>query len=264
MLVSNASYFSRFFVKFVEIIAAGLATAVSGYLIAHLSGTLSSPALAPAGAVIQAAPSASTVSRSLPAQPTPPLSADVNEQRLTPQQGANAPPVAQPARRIVNAMKAVPPRKHMKTDTNAAESKRDQESVVTRVRAALANIDANRPGPPNMPPYQDNVPRGPAAIGTPPRAVDDPVGAAATAAARPGATNLQPPPVQQVLIEPNPLTAVEINSRPVAAVQAFPAPSATPPAQEETSVFSHLEQILRHDPLAATDEAPRPPMPVGQ
>ena len=33
----NVSYFSRFFLKFVEIIAAGLATAVSGYLIAHFS-----------------------------------------------------------------------------------------------------------------------------------------------------------------------------------------------------------------------------------
>ena len=45
--VSYFSHFSRFFLKFVEIIAAGLATAVSGYLIAHLSGVLSSPGPAP-------------------------------------------------------------------------------------------------------------------------------------------------------------------------------------------------------------------------
>ena len=57
----NVSYFSRFFLKFVEIIAAGLATAVSGYLIAHLIGVLSSPGPAPGASVIQAAPSASTV-----------------------------------------------------------------------------------------------------------------------------------------------------------------------------------------------------------
>jgi hypothetical protein len=31
----EVSYFSRFLVKFIEIVAAGLATAVSGYLIAH-------------------------------------------------------------------------------------------------------------------------------------------------------------------------------------------------------------------------------------
>jgi hypothetical protein len=46
--------FSRFLLKFVEIIAAGLATAVSGYLIARLSGALLSPA--PAPAVVQVAP----------------------------------------------------------------------------------------------------------------------------------------------------------------------------------------------------------------
>ena len=31
----EVSYFSRFFVKFVEIIAAGLASAISAYLLAH-------------------------------------------------------------------------------------------------------------------------------------------------------------------------------------------------------------------------------------
>ena len=36
----NTPYLSRFFLKFIEIIAAGLATAVTGYLIAHLSGAL--------------------------------------------------------------------------------------------------------------------------------------------------------------------------------------------------------------------------------
>jgi len=29
-------------------------------------------------------------------------------------------------------------------------------------------------------------------------------------------------------------------------------------------VLSTLEQMLRHDPVANADEAPRPPMPVGQ
>jgi hypothetical protein len=54
--LENVSYFSRFFLKFVEIITAGLATAVSGYLIAHLSGVLSSPGPAPAAAVTVASP----------------------------------------------------------------------------------------------------------------------------------------------------------------------------------------------------------------
>ena len=44
-------YFSRFFVKFVEVSAAGLATAISAYALAHFGGLLSSsptPASAPA------------------------------------------------------------------------------------------------------------------------------------------------------------------------------------------------------------------------
>src|SRR5262249_60627349 len=58
----NGSYFSRFVLKFLEIVAAGLATAVSGYLIAHLSGVLSTPVPAPAAAVIQVPPNGSKVS----------------------------------------------------------------------------------------------------------------------------------------------------------------------------------------------------------
>ena len=87
------SYFSRFLLKFIEIIAAGLATAVSGYLIAHLSGVLSSPAPAPAAAVIQAVPTDSVL---FPPQPIPPISANVNEPQLAPQELVT-PPRAQPA-----------------------------------------------------------------------------------------------------------------------------------------------------------------------
>jgi hypothetical protein len=43
------SYFSRFFVKFVEVGAAGLASAICAYLLAHFGGLL--PAPAPATAV---------------------------------------------------------------------------------------------------------------------------------------------------------------------------------------------------------------------
>ena len=87
------SFFSRFLIKFVEIIAAGLATAVSGYLIAHLSGTLSSPVPAPARAVIQ-----DTLNTSPPAQQSPPISGDLNEQALVPKQEVTTSPVARPAR----------------------------------------------------------------------------------------------------------------------------------------------------------------------
>jgi hypothetical protein len=146
MFVSDeGSYFSRFAIKFLEIFAAGLATAVSGYLIAHLSGAFSSSAPAPVGAVIQAAPTASTLSTNTVStstvssgpsvQPVPPVSADVHEEHLTPQEETGAPAIAQPPDGAANATKALAVRKHIETDTSAAESKHHQETVLARVRA---------------------------------------------------------------------------------------------------------------------------------
>src|SRR5262249_11343826 len=107
----DASYFSRFLLKFVEIIAAGLATAVSGYLIAHLTGLLSSPAPPPATAVIQVAPSALSTApveavapstnptSNSPPQVNAPIPANVIEQPPSGQQEVKAPPPPKPARR---------------------------------------------------------------------------------------------------------------------------------------------------------------------
>lgn len=39
-MAAGDSYFSRFFTKFVEISAAGVATAVSGFVLAHFAGYL--------------------------------------------------------------------------------------------------------------------------------------------------------------------------------------------------------------------------------
>src|SRR5216683_6136858 len=102
----EVSYFSRFSVKFIEIVAAGLASAVSAYLLAHFGGLLLSsptPASAPALTAVQLGPTASVVAKSPRAQPTPPVAAAaVNEQR--------------PAPLAVKDAKALPPRKHAKTD----------------------------------------------------------------------------------------------------------------------------------------------------
>jgi len=58
------SFFSRFAVKFVEVIGAGIATAVTGYLLAHFGGYLSGywPLPAAVPAAIQASPTTSQVS----------------------------------------------------------------------------------------------------------------------------------------------------------------------------------------------------------
>src|SRR5260370_5937382 len=142
-------YFSRFFVKFVEVSAAGLATAISAYLLAHFGGLLSSsptPASAPAQTAVQVGPTASEVAGNLRAQPTPPAAAAaVNKQSPAPDTDA---PVAQPARKAVKDAKALPPRKQTKTDTSVAEKEpRGQKSAEAQTRAALANVDANRPAP---------------------------------------------------------------------------------------------------------------------
>jgi len=334
MFVSDGgSYFSRFVVKFLEIFAAGLATAVSGYLIAHLSGAYSSSAPVPVGTVIEAAPSAAE-SSSAPAQPAP-VAADANEQRAAPQQetgapvvaqpphdaataakadvneqrgaapqqqdtttapavaqpphgsttaakanineqrGASpqqqdaitAPAVAQPPRGTSTAARAVSPRKHLETDTSATDNKRDQEAILARVRAALANSDAKRTKQPDAPSRQANAPRAPATIGPQSRSVDDRLGASPVAAAPPDSANPLRPPMPQPPAEPTPLAPAVIESRPVAPVETPTAPAAQEETGAETGadtgVLSTLER-LRHDPLAATDDAPRPPMPIGQ
>ena len=64
---SEVSYLSRFFVKFVEVIAAGVATAISAYLLAHFGGLLPpSPTSvsAPAPTAVQVGPTASEVAES--------------------------------------------------------------------------------------------------------------------------------------------------------------------------------------------------------
>jgi hypothetical protein len=233
----DASVFSRFFVKFVEIIAAGLATAVSGYLIAHLSGALSSPAPEPARAVIAPAPDISP-----PVQPPSSISGDLNEQHSAAKEAASlAPQLTRP----VNTAKTAPPRKRTETATSAAESKHDQESLVARVRDALANVDAGRTGLPTVPAHTDVRvdPVGPAP--QPPSSANTSRGAAIGAL-----------PARQT--QPNPLIAVEIQPRPVAE------PSTAPSGETETGIISGFERMLRHDPLAGSEEAPRPPLPVGQ
>jgi hypothetical protein len=82
------SCFSRFLVKFVEVSAAGLATAISAYALAHLGGLLSSSPTSPSApaTAVQVSPIASEPAESLRAKPTPPAAAAaVNKQSPAPQ-----------------------------------------------------------------------------------------------------------------------------------------------------------------------------------
>jgi len=244
------SCFSRFLVKFVEVSAAGLATAISAYALAHVGGLLSSsptPPSAPATAV-QVSPIASEPAEGLRAKPTPPAAAAaVNKQSSAPQQDTDA-TVAQPARKAAKDAKALPPRKHTKTDTSVAEKEepRVQPSAEALARAALANVDANRPAPSDAPiepgladthsapvdiqPRRADVPPRQADVGAPPPIIAVPPSAPGVEAA-PHPLDVQLPPVAQS----SPVAPVDIQPRPVVGVEAPP----------------------------RTSEIPRPPMPVG-
>ena len=63
-------YLSRFFVKFVEVIAAGVATAISAYLLAHFGGLLPPPA-APVSAPLRRVLHARADARVAPAKSAP-------------------------------------------------------------------------------------------------------------------------------------------------------------------------------------------------
>lgn len=245
----DVSVLSRFMIKFVEIIAAGLATAASGYLIAHLTGALSSPASLPAQAVIQAAPIASP-----PAQSPSPISGDSGEPHIPTKQETAAP--VQPLARPANPAKIALPRKHTETATSAAEGKRDQESLAARVRDALANVDASRTGLPTTP--TPDVRLDPAGPASRPQSPTDLNRSAVTGAPPPSTGEFRSVPAQPA--QPNPVITVETQSQPAPTVQ----PSPAPPGETETGIVSTLERVLRHDPLAGSQEAPRPPMPVGQ
>jgi hypothetical protein len=273
----EVSYFSRFLVKFVEIVAAGFASAISAYLLAHFGGVLLSYPT-PASAAVT--PTASLLADSVRAQPIPLLAvAPVNERRAVPQKDIDAPAV-QPAANVGKEAKTLPLRKHAKTATSVAEKgPRGQKSVEVLTRAALANIDADRPAPVDAPigpglndtrarvdaiqPRQASVP--PRQADVAPRPVDLPPRAAAINAAQPAA-DTQPQPVQ-----PRPAIGTNLQPRsPDVPATVDPQPSSSAPqptpADQDKDVFSALKRIpdlLRPDPPRAAGEAPRPPMPVG-
>jgi hypothetical protein len=280
------SFFKRFAVKFIEVVGAGIATALSGYLLAHFSGYWSAPASAPPA--VQVAPNTSAgtgtgtgtsvVSKSQRAQPARATSTDAKEQRVT---TAN-PPAVQPARAVVstkevsakeanakeaNAKESAASRKQSPAEVPAVESKpRDEESVEAQVRAALANVDASHPAPAEVTPRPSDVSPLPPAVAAQPKPAESTPPPAAVAAVPPAAETA-PPPAEKGPLEPEPLAPVEIKSRPVAAVEASPPVAPVSAVKEEDrdilSMIKKIPDLLRPKPSASDGEAPRPPLPVG-
>ena len=265
----EVSYFSRFFVKFVEIIAAGLASAICAYLLAHFGGLLSSPtpASTPESAIIQG-----PIATGVAGQPTPPIAGAVGDEHPAIQRDA---PEAKLAPKAGKEAKPLPPRKQ-KTDKTAAEELRSEKSAEALVRDALANVDAKRapadapigsglidtPSVPVVPPGQAIVPPRQSDVG--PRPVEIP--------SRPAVEAVPLPDVPMPPVESRPAPSAEWSPR-SPDIQAA-RPSAGPPLEtaapqpspvdRDNDVFSALTRIplLRPDPPAANGEPPRPPMPV--
>jgi hypothetical protein len=175
MVPEKPAYFSRFALKFAEILGAGIATAVSGYLVAHLGGYLSWPTKASAPTAAIEAPSGGSAKTSDRPRNRATASAPV-ETHAAPDDRAkepartaakpvevSAPPTATAAAPMDNDDKrpraaaafrkpaadahATKPAAHETAEAKAHE----QEAVEDQIRAALANVDASRTPAPNTP-----------------------------------------------------------------------------------------------------------------
>jgi hypothetical protein len=277
----ETSFISRFTLKFVEIVAAGVATAVSGYVVAHLSGFFPAPAptivqVPTLQAAPQAAPSVNAAAGNRNAQPATSASIDTDARRLAPQPDLK--PAAVPPARATADVAPPPARKPVTAETSAAETKphdtaetksRSTESLEAQVRAALAKADSARPVPAvlsHQAAIPADVPHAPPAAEAQPRPPDAATGAIPVT---PRTADAAP---QQAPVFAEPPAGVVIKSLPVAGVDSAPEPApqaqaeAQPTGNDFFSAIKHIPDFLSPDshPQVPADRAPRPPMPVGQ
>ncbi len=132
-MADKISYFSRFTAKFVEIIAAGVATAVSGYLVAHLGGYLSTPAPTAASTAIDVAPHAGGVPENSPAHAVQLPSAKINARSLASVQRGN-PPAAQSVTTPLGGTGAAPAAKTAKHAAIGAGSTAAEPRTPARIK----------------------------------------------------------------------------------------------------------------------------------
>jgi hypothetical protein len=276
MVPEKPAYFSRFAVKFAEILGAGVATAVSGYLVAHLGGYLSWPAKPPAPTAAIEAPaggSAGTPDRPRTATSLP------AETRTAPDDHAKEPahaaakpvevstPVATAAvpadnddkrsrgsassRKPVADAHAAKPAPHETAEANA----HDQEAVEDRVRAALANVDASRTPAPNMLTPAATTPAPQTAAIPQPQSIPAP-GNPATPVIAPNtvtSTVSAAPPVAVAPVAP-PLGIQ--NAAPVAATMPSVPVAVSAPAQQTSTEPGPLTAVeIKSRPVAGVGEA---------
>jgi hypothetical protein len=286
-VTSEGSGLSRLTLKFLEVFAAGLATAVSGYLIAHFSGYLA--AVTPVAAVKQ--PSVIqpwVIQQSVRSGPATPVVHEAAPAAAAPQSNmADQSPSANGT--------GTKPRDAVETKPHEAARGPAAPSFEARVRAALAKSGPAKAGPANSGPAHpasDDAPRREAVVpvdamprvgNTTTQPVYPPTGSIAAtpppgdsaprsvpvarppAATAPAIENIAAPTPTIQLAPPS---AVEIKSQPVASVdpdQPAPVAAQPPPSTDHDGPFAAITRRLHIDKLlTGGDQPPRPPMPVGQ
>ena len=240
------SYISRFFVKFVEILAAGFATACSAYVISQLVGPL--PATTPTPPAVEAR-------MTQPVQPVLPVAGVDERPAPRPMTDAAAAPSAPKAARVATSGPPAPASasKDIKTGTSVARGEKSAEALA---RAALANLDADRPVPAEAPIRRAATPAVAPSVELVPRPIDLPP---------PRPADMPPPPAAA---EAPPRHAADVDALPPNAGTAYEiaAPASEPPAGESRGLFAlpkRMLGLLRPGTPSLAGEAPRPPMPVG-
>ena len=301
-MTSEGSGLSRFTLKFLEVFAAGLATAVSGYLIAHFAGFLA--AVTPLTAVKQPSvmqPSAIqpwVIQQSVRSAPALPVVHEAAPAAAVPQSNTadQSPSAKETAAKPRDAVE-IKPRDAVETKPRDATETRPHEaargaaapSFEARVRAALAKAGPAHPAPDDAPRRDAVVPVDamPRLSNTPPQPVDTPTGSIAVPPPDDSAPRSVPvvlPPATAAPAKENPATqtiaapaptipltppaAVEIRPQPVAGVdpnQPAPVAAQPPPDTDQHGPFAAITRRLHIDKLlTGDDQPPRPPMPVGE
>ncbi len=280
-MAGEASVISRFALKFFEVLAAGFATAVSGFLVAHFTGifTAPSPAALQAPAVqSQMQQPAAKLGAASPS-PTAPTAAEPQSPRTAPQQDAKT---SQPAAVAPQAVVGAAPRKSISADAKSADAKPEivkpetikpaadskpgdavaskpgaAQSLEARVRAALAKTSHS--AAPEAPRRQTDSPANGASrvpvVTAPPRPAEAPTGAIASAPrsvdVAPRAAEIAPPRVEAAVQPQAPAMQYPAMQNPVtqsSAMQSPAPPALTPPATVE----------IRSQPVAGADASPPP------
>jgi hypothetical protein len=287
-VADKGSLISRVLYKVLEIVGAAVATAVSGYLMAHLGGFLPSHTQAPTPPAMAVAPSERPVAKSSPAKVTAkepaattqpsesaaaPASVEAPDRRpsQTPSEaiGSAAPTAPKSA---TSKTAAKPSRKNAKPETavvlepnrprETAEAKpreapdakprptEDRESVEAQVKAALANVDANHAPSAAQSPPTEVAPNTTAAI--PPRLSESPQ--VATGSQGQSRSADVGSPVQQPVGPPVASQAPAVQATPALQV----APVQPPPQQPDalTSVEIKSRPIATIDTPATPQAAP--------